>query len=142
MAKSPHPDPLPGGEGERRKEFMSIVIVLFICKVLYLFFIVLNDEERRDKQDVVINVILYNPLLRPGGTDNLHDAVDYRTITKKIIEMVEKSEYYLVEALAEHVAEICLENPAVARVKVSVEKPTALRYARSVGVEINRERRD
>ena len=115
---------------------------IFIKDLMVRCILGVNDEERRDKQDVVINMILYNPLLRPGGTDNLRDAVDYRTITKKIVEMVEKSEYYLVEALAEHVAEICLENPAVARVKVSVEKPTALRYARGVGVEINRERRD
>ena len=115
---------------------------IFINGLMVRCILGVNDEERHEKQDVVINITLFTPLMRPGGTDDLDDAVDYRTITKKIIEMVEKSEYFLVEALAEHVSEICLENPAVAKVRVSVEKPTALRFARSVGVEIVRERRD
>jgi FolB domain-containing protein len=54
--------------------------------------------------------------------------------------MVETSQFFLVEALAEKIAAICLEHPSVEEARVRVEKPTALRFARSVGVEITRGR--
>jgi FolB domain-containing protein len=99
-----------------------------------------NPEERREKQDVVINVTLWADLRAAGRSDRFEDTVDYRGIKKRIYEMVEGSEYYLVEALAERAAGICLEDGRVERVEVRVEKPAALRFARTVGVEIERGR--
>ncbi len=55
--------------------------------------------------------------------------------------MVESSSFKLVESLAEKISEICLENPKVKKVKVTVDKSGALRYAKSVGIEIKRERK-
>jgi len=99
-----------------------------------------NDDERREKQDVVVNIAI-SADLRPAGTsDRFEDAVDYRSVKKKIIAMVETSRFYLVEALAERIAQICLEDAKVREVTVTVEKPAALRFARSVGVEITRGR--
>jgi FolB domain-containing protein len=66
------------------------------------------------------------------------DAVNYRTITKRVIKLVEESQFYLVEKMAAEIAAICLEDPRVEEVSVRVEKPGALRFARSVGVEIHR----
>ncbi len=100
----------------------------------------INDEERRDRQDVLINVTLYADLRKPGVSDAIQDAVNYRTLTKRIIQMVENSQFYLVEKLAAEIAAICLADPGVERVQVRVEKPGALRFARSVGVEIDRTR--
>lgn len=100
----------------------------------------INDDERRERQEVVINISLYADLRKPGKSDEFADAVDYREIKKRVLALVEESRCYLVEALAESVAAACLEHPAVARVTVKVEKPSALRFARSVGVEITRER--
>jgi FolB domain-containing protein len=100
-----------------------------------------SEDERREKQDVLINISLFADLGRAGRSDRLEDAVDYRAVKKKIIKMVEASGYRLVEALAEAVAGLCLEHPGVTRVLVRVEKPTALRFARSVGVEITRPRK-
>ena len=97
-----------------------------------------NDEERRDKQDVVINVEISTDLSKAGKSDRFQDAVDYSKIKKRIMAMAENSRFYLVEALAEAVAGICLEHPAVSEVLVRVEKPSALRFAKSVGVEITR----
>jgi 2-amino-4-hydroxy-6-hydroxymethyldihydropteridine diphosphokinase len=68
--------------------------------------------------------------------------VDYSTLKHRVLDMVERSQYGLIEALAEAIAALCLENPTVARVEVRVDKPTALRFARSVGVEITRERKN
>ena len=100
------------------------------------------EEERRDKQDVIINITLYADLRRAGQSDNIRDSVDYKAVKKKVVALVQQSSFLLVEALAESIAKACLEPPAVRRVRVQVEKPGALRFARTVGVEIIRERKD
>ncbi len=99
-----------------------------------------NDEERRAKQDVLINITLRADLRAAAATDDIRDTVNYRTLTKQIVEHVENSRYYLVETLAERIADICLRDEHVQRVQVSVQKPGALRFARSVGVTIERVR--
>ena len=99
-----------------------------------------SDEERREKQEVVITISLYADLRTAGQTDRFADAVDYRAVKKRVLALVEGSEYYLVEALAEAIAAACLEQRAVQQAMVRVEKPSALRFARSVGVEITRGR--
>jgi len=100
----------------------------------------INEDERQKKQDVVINLTLELNLRRAGRSDNIEDTANYRTITKQIIEFVEASDFFLVERLAEGIAEICLREDEVEQVTVLVEKPGALRFSRSVGVEITRER--
>lgn len=97
-----------------------------------------GDEERRDKQDVIINIVLWADLREAGRSDILEDSVDYSAVKKRVVAMVEESSFHLVEALAESIASICLQSPAVHQVQVTVEKPSALRFARSVGVEITR----
>ncbi|MBN1200565.1 MAG: dihydroneopterin aldolase [Anaerolineae bacterium] len=100
-----------------------------------------NDWEREKKQDILVNLTLYTDMRAAGRSDNPDDALNYRTITKAVIDYVESSEHSLVEALAKAVARICIEHGA-ARAVVRVEKPGALRFAESVGVEIERERLD
>jgi D-erythro-7,8-dihydroneopterin triphosphate epimerase len=100
----------------------------------------INEEERRNRQDVLINLVLDVDTRLAGGSDDINQAVNYRTITKRIIQMVETSQFYLVEKLAAEIAVICLDDPAVERVRVTVEKPGALRFARSVGVTVERRR--
>jgi dihydroneopterin aldolase/D-erythro-7,8-dihydroneopterin triphosphate epimerase len=97
-------------------------------------------EERREKQDVVINVTLYADLRAAAQTDRIEDTVDYKRLKKRIVAAVEQSSCFLVERLAQCVADCCLEDRRVHRVRVSVDKPSALRFARSVAVEIMRER--
>jgi FolB domain-containing protein len=113
---------------------------IFIKDLLVRCAIGVDEEERREKQDVVINVSLHADLANAGQSDRFEDAVDYRAVKKRIIGMAESSQYHLVEALAQRIAEICLEDARVQSVCVSVEKPSALRFARSVGVEIVRSR--
>ena len=100
----------------------------------------LSSEERRQKQDVLINLILWTDFGRAVASDNIEDAVDYRAIKRRIIGLVEGSHYHLAETLADHIARVCLEERGVQQVQVTLEKPTALRFARSVGVEITRSR--
>ena len=97
-----------------------------------------NDWERVERQDVLLNITLFGDLRAAGESDQIEDTINYRTVTKEIIKHVEASERFTVEALAADVARICLKEKGVTRVRVRVEKPGALRFARSVGVEIER----
>jgi D-erythro-7,8-dihydroneopterin triphosphate epimerase len=99
-----------------------------------------GEEERRDKQDVLISAVLETDTSRPGKTDDLADAVNYRTITKNILALAEQSEFRLIERFAEEIAALCLADARVARARVTVAKPGALRFARSVCVTIERGR--
>ena len=98
----------------------------------------INEEERRNRQDVLINIILHADTSAAGESDGIEDAVNYRTITKRVIKLVEESQFFLVEKMAAEIAAICLDDPRVESAAVRVEKPGALRFARSVGVEIHR----
>lgn len=101
----------------------------------------INEEERREKQDVLINLVIFADLAKAATNDRFEDSVDYRALKKKILNMVEASKYYLLETLAESIARVCLDQPGVMQVQVRVDKPSALRFARSVGVEIERKRK-
>ena len=97
-----------------------------------------HERERRAPREVVINITLYTDLRRAGASDRVEDTIDYACVSRRVGEVVEGSAYFLVERLAERVAEVCLELPAVRRVRVLVEKPAALPRTRTVGVEIVR----
>jgi dihydroneopterin aldolase/D-erythro-7,8-dihydroneopterin triphosphate epimerase len=99
----------------------------------------INEEERRNKQDVVINITLYTDHTA-AASDDIADTVNYKTITKQTIKLVEESQFYLVEKMALEIVNLCLADPRVERAAVTVEKPGALRFARSVGVTIERTR--
>lgn len=101
----------------------------------------INPDERTNRQDVVINLTLFVDLRKPGETDNIEDTVNYKTIKNGVVDLVESSSFRLVERLAEAVAQRCLENNMVRGVLVTIDKPGALRFARSVGVEIFRTHR-
>jgi dihydroneopterin aldolase/D-erythro-7,8-dihydroneopterin triphosphate epimerase len=101
-----------------------------------------NDDERSNRQDVLINLVLETDTRAAARSDDLADAVNYRTVTKQVIELVETSRFLLVERLAEEIARLCLTHEGVERVQVTVEKPTALRFASSVGLSIERTRAD
>jgi FolB domain-containing protein len=113
---------------------------ILIEELLVRCIIGITEEERREKQDVVLDIILRTDTRPAGQSDRFEDAVDYRAIKKRVYTMAEASRCYLVEALAEQVAGICLEHPKVAEVDVTVRKPSALRFARNVGVRIRRRR--
>ncbi len=102
----------------------------------------INDRERRERQDVLINVCMYTDTRPAGRSDRIEDALNYRTVAKRIIALAETSQFFLVERLAEEIARVCVQEFGVPRVRVQVEKPGAVRFARSVGVTIERESGD
>jgi FolB domain-containing protein len=102
----------------------------------------LNDWEREKKQDILVNLVLYTDTRAAAATDNADQILNYRTVAKSVIAHVESSQHYLVETLANEIARICIVEHGAHRVRVIVEKPGALRFARSVGVDIERDRSD
>ena len=115
---------------------------IFITDLQFRCIVGVNEDERHEKQDVVAQITLDVDLRQAGQSDAIEDTVDYKAIRKAILAMAEQSQFQLVEALAESMAAICLKNSRVNRVMVEVQKPGALRFARTVGVRIVRQRVD
>jgi len=99
-----------------------------------------NDWERKRAQNILINITMFTDTSLAGETDNLQDCINYSTMSKKILAHAESVNRLTVEALANDLAKICLEERGVEKVIVTVEKPGAVRFAESVGVEIERNR--
>jgi D-erythro-7,8-dihydroneopterin triphosphate epimerase len=93
-----------------------------------------NPEELQKQQDVVINAELHYPADLACETDDQENAVNYKVITKKMIQLVEDGQFKLLEKLAADLLDIALEHKHVHYAKVSVDKPHALRFADSVSI--------
>lgn len=100
----------------------------------------INPEERVKRQEVLINVTMWADLRDACASDDIADTVDYKKVKEGILAMVEASSYNLVERLASEIAAVCLHASRVRRVRVVLDKPGALRFARSVAVDLTRER--
>jgi dihydroneopterin aldolase/D-erythro-7,8-dihydroneopterin triphosphate epimerase len=101
----------------------------------------INPDERVNPQDILVNVTLWADTRRAAQSDDIEDAVNYRTVTKAMIAHIEAGEPMLVERLVDELAGICLAaDDRVREVELTVEKPGALRHARSVGITIHRSR--
>jgi dihydroneopterin aldolase/D-erythro-7,8-dihydroneopterin triphosphate epimerase len=114
---------------------------VFIRDLLVRGILGINPEERTNRQDIIVNVIMWADTRPAALSDDIEDAVNYRTVAKAIIDHIETGQPMLVERLVEEIAGICFQTDArIEAVEVSVEKPGALRFARSVGVSIFRTR--
>ena len=101
----------------------------------------INPDEREHEQDILVNATLWVDTRPAAASDRIEDAVNYRSVAKAMIAHLREGRPRLVERLAEELAGVCLAADArIAEVEVSVEKPGALRHARSVGVVIRRRR--
>lgn len=102
-----------------------------------------NPDERVNQQEILVNVTMWADTRPAAASDDIADAVNYRTINKALIAHIEGGEPMLVERLVAELAEICLDaDDRVREVEVTVEKPGALRHARSVGITIRRAREE
>ena len=110
----------------------------FITDLLVRGIIGTEESEREKPQDILINITAYTDTRRAAKTDDIADCVNYRTLAKKVQAHAESASRFTVEALANDVAKLCLEEKGVQKVNVRVEKPGAVRFSRSVGVEIER----
>jgi dihydroneopterin aldolase/D-erythro-7,8-dihydroneopterin triphosphate epimerase len=102
----------------------------------------INPDERVNKQDVFVNVTLETDCRAAAASDDIADAVNYRDLCKSVIDLVEGSQFLLVERLASEIARVCLLDERIEWVRVRVDKPGALRFAQSVAVTVERDRDD
>ncbi len=100
------------------------------------------EWERRVKQTVVVDLELPVDCRRAAATDDVADTVDYKRVAKRVQAYIEASEFKLVETLAHRLALLLLEEFAIEWVRVSLNKPGAIRNSRDVGVVIERSRAD
>lgn len=100
------------------------------------------DWERRVKQTVVIDLELPVDCRNASIRDEVEDTLDYKKVAKRVIAFVEASEFKLVETMANRLALTLLEEFAIEWVRLSINKPGAIRGSRDVGVAIERTRVD
>lgn len=99
-------------------------------------FIGIKDDEIQNRQDVIINVVIHYCAAQARNSDNVEDALNYRTITKKIIELIEHNRFSLLENLTSQALAIASEHDWVEFASVEIDKPHALRFADSVSMEL------
>lgn len=114
---------------------------VFIEDLMVRGIIGISEKERSQPQDIVVNATLYTDISKGSFSDDIKDCVNYRTVAKAIISHTQNVSRYTVEALAADIADICLKTQNVEKVKIKVEKPGAVRFSKSVGVEITRAKR-
>ena len=100
------------------------------------------DWERRVKQTVVVDLELPVDCRHAAVTDNVTDTVDYKKVSKRVLAFIEASEFKLVETLAQRLAMLILEEFPIEWIRLSINKPGAIRNSRDVGVSIERTRAD
>jgi D-erythro-7,8-dihydroneopterin triphosphate epimerase len=93
-----------------------------------------NTEEREKQQDIVVNVVIRYPAEKASQTDDVSNALNYKHITKKIIQHVEEGHFLLLEKLVADVLEIATDHDWVSYAAVTIDKPHALRFADSVSL--------
>ncbi len=96
-----------------------------------------NDWERDIKQDIIINITICYNATKSTKSDDLSDTLDYKSITKEIIKEVENSSFFLLEKLAKMTLDIVMNHPLTEKAIVRIDKPSALRFADSVSIELH-----
>ncbi|KAL7752988.1 trifunctional dihydropteroate synthetase [Sorochytrium milnesiophthora] len=114
--------------------------VLFIRDLVLSAIIGVNPWEREERQNIIINLSIFHPDGFPESGDVVTQPNDYRTIARLVEEYVQESSFKTVEALCHHVARLCIERCNVSKVTVRIEKPSALVFAKTAGVEVTRDR--
>lgn len=113
---------------------------IFITALSAEAIIGIYDWEREIRQRIEIDLELWADLKPGAASDAIEDTLNYKLIAKRVLAFVEQSRFRLVEALADAVARIVLDEFATPRVRVTVHKPGAIRHSRDVGVIVERGR--
>ena len=111
---------------------MAIIKVKNLLLRTYIGF---NPDELTNKQDVIINFEMETAISKKAlETDEPVDILDYKTITKKVIALVQDGRFKLLEVLTQKILDLILENQKVKWARVEVDKPHALRFAESISL--------
>ena len=100
------------------------------------------DWERMLPQTVLLDIEIAMPHSRSCETDAIEDTIDYGQVVIQIRKSLAERDFRLVEALAEHVCQLILENHDTPRVKVRVAKPGIIAGVKQLGVVVERHKSD
>jgi len=96
----------------------------------------ITDHERKDKQDIIVNITLYTDI-QDFKEDSINDVINYRSVCKKVINFIEGSSFYLLETLINKLSSMILKNfLKIIALQICIDKPNALRFCDSVSIEI------
>ena len=113
---------------------------IFITALSVDAIIGIYEWERGVRQRVEIDLEMWVDVSRAAQSDAIEDTLNYKSVAKRVLAFAQESRFRLVEALAAKIADLVLAEFAVARVRVTVHKPGAIRYSRDVGVVVERGR--
>jgi len=120
----------------------QLAAVIRITNLRLRTFIGFNPDERAKQQDIVVNVEIHHTARAAALQDDVSEALDYKVITKAIIRHVEAGRFLLLEKLVSELLELCTSHPDVTRALVTVDKPHALRFADSVSLTLECDKKD
>lgn len=112
--------------------------IVFIRDLQIETVIGIYDWERKIRQIISIDLDMATDIKKAANSDNIEDTLNYKAVAKRLISFISKSEYELVESLAEKICEIVLSEFNVPWVKLTLHKPGAVSGSKSVGVMIER----
>ena len=112
--------------------------IVFIHDLQIETVIGIYDWERKIRQTISLDIEMATDISKAAKSDDIEDTLSYKTVAKRLIEFIEQSEFELVEALAERICSIVMEEFSVPWVKLTLHKPGAVRGSKSVGVIIER----
>jgi dihydroneopterin aldolase len=112
--------------------------IVFIRDLQIETVIGIYDWERKVRQIISLDIDMASDIKKAASSDNIDDTLSYKTVAKRLIAFVEQSEFELVESLAEKICEIILGEFNVPWVRLTLNKPGAVRGSKSVGVMIER----
>ncbi|MGB9673022.1 MAG: dihydroneopterin aldolase [Anaerolineales bacterium] len=115
---------------------------IFIKDLVARGIIGVNRWERAVPQEIIISITMFVDITDAALTDKVEDTINYSDIAKRAMELAENQKRLTVESLANDIAMMCLEDQRVNKVIVRIEKPGAVRFTKSVGVEIERSQTD
>jgi D-erythro-7,8-dihydroneopterin triphosphate epimerase len=114
-----------------------------VKNLLVRTYIGFNPEEQVNKQDVVINFEIDTDIASETLLNDAPDGIlDYRSITKKVIALVQDGRFKLLEVLTQKILDLIFENNKVKWARVEVDKPHALRFAESVSITMEKSRNE
>ena len=112
-----------------------------VKNLLIRTYIGFNPEELVNKQDVIINLEIETEIPHHAmEADEPLDILNYKTITKRIIALVQDGRFKLLEVLTQRILDLIMEDTKVKWARVEVDKPHALRFAESVSLEMEASR--
>jgi len=124
------------------KDNSTIKRTVFIKDFIIEEIIGFYKHEKEKKQKIIFNIVLDIDQSSLPDEKDIKSIVDYEKITNKLENLTKSKKYNFLESLAEDSFKEIFEDKRINSIKIKIEKPEAIKNARSVGVEVFKTRKD